>query len=31
MKYKLNEMNIDAVSKEANAFLIKRKTEEEDT
>lgn len=28
MKYKLNEMNIDAVSKEANAFLIKRKTED---
>ena len=31
MKYKLNEMNIDAVTKEANAFHIKRKTGEADT
>ncbi len=27
MKYKLNERNIDAVSKEASAYLVKRKTE----
>ena len=26
MKYKLNERNIDAVCMEANAFLVKRKT-----
>ena len=30
MKYKLNEANIDAVSKEVNAFLIKRNTEPRD-
>lgn len=30
MKYKLNEMNIDAVSKEVNAYLVRRKTEDKD-
>ena len=30
MKYKLNEANIDAVCKEANAFLTKRNTEPRD-
>ena len=30
MKYKLNEINIDAVCQEADAFLKKRKTESKD-
>ena len=30
MKYKLNEGNIDIVSKEADAYLVKRKTEKKD-
>lgn len=30
MKYKLNEQNIDAVSKEVNAYLIKKKTQDKD-
>lgn len=30
MKYKLNELNIDAVSKEVNAYLVRRKTEDKD-
>ena len=30
MKYKLNEMNIDAVFKEVNAYLVRRKTENRD-
>ena len=30
MKYKLNELNIDAVSKEVDACLARRKTEHKD-
>ena len=30
MKYKLNEMNIDAVSKEVNAYLVRRRMEDRD-
>ena len=31
MKYTLNERNIDAVCKEAYAFLVRRKTNPKDT
>ena len=30
MKYKLNERNIDTVCKEANAYLVSRKTNPKD-